>query len=375
MMGKNNMKMTHKAKNNSGKNQKPSNSKPLAGKGNSKNSHKPVAKGPKKDFDFKKKSGFTQSNKENKGFKDKKVAAAAPAKKSHFSAVPVKSQKKEVKIEVSSFKKEHLKKLEQKKRDQEKHHELKKREHDKHVEVKTAHKPKEHKESKETKEVKEDKKIASKPQHEVAEVKVAKKQEVKAAPAAAPVKENKKSKSTKPKEKDEEELDDAFLSDDESSEIEEYAEDLKAVEEADIEVEETEVFEAEVKEKNFEEINLTDAEGNLLCRSRDCDQVATVEGYCRYHYLLFWKKIQVRKKILTDGKLERYVEELTSRYPDKFLEMIRRDLRTQKDFLSAIQELEIDESNLENDFEEDTQTYIDEVRGINETTSIDEEFE
>ena len=147
------------------------------------------------------------------------------------------------------------------------------------------------------------------------------------------------------------------------------------MEEADLEVDETIIFETEVKEKNFEEINLTDAEGNLLCRARDCDQIASVDGYCRYHYLLYWKKIQVRKKILTDGKLERYVEELTSRYPDKFLEMIRRDLRTQKDFLSAIQELEIDESNLENEFEEDTQTYIDEVRGMNEATSIDDEFE
>lgn len=363
-MGKNNMKMTHKAKNNSSKNQKSNNSKHMASKGNSKNNQKPVAKGPKKDFDFKKKSGFAQSAKDNKNFKNKK--SAAPAKKSHFPSVPVKSQKKEVKIEVSSFKKEHLKKLEQKKREQEKHHEQKKREHEKQVDLK-AHK------SKDVKETKEDKKIAAKA-HEAAETK-SKKTEVKAAAPAAAVKENKKSKTSKTKEKEEDELDDAFLSDDESSEIEEYAEDLKAVEEADLEVEETEVFEVEVKEKNFEEINLTDAEGNLLCRSRDCDQVATVEGYCRFHYLLFWKKIQVRKKILTDGKLERYVEELTSRYPDKFLEMIRRDLRTQKDFLSAIQELEIDESNLENDFEEDTQTYIDEVRGMNETSSIDEEFE
>jgi len=82
--------------------------------------------------------------------------------------------------------------------------------------------------------------------------------------------------------------------------------------------------------------------------------------------LLFWKKIQVRKKILVDGKLERYVEELTARYPDKFLEMIRRDLRTEKDFLGAIQELEIDESLGENELEEDTNAYIEEVRGMGE---------
>ena len=93
--------------------------------------------------------------------------------------------------------------------------------------------------------------------------------------------------------------------------------------------------------------------------------------------MLFWKKIQVRKKILSEGKLERYIEELTARYPDKFLDMLRKDLRSEKEFLAAIQELEIDESATENEFEDETQTYIDEVRGISETdgpTREEEEF-
>jgi hypothetical protein len=76
-----------------------------------------------------------------------------------------------------------------------------------------------------------------------------------------------------------------------------------------------------------------------------------------------------------DGKLERYVEELTARYPDKFLEMIRRDLRTEKDFLGAIQELEIDESAGENEFEEDTNAYVEEIRGMEGTGSGVEEEE
>lgn len=129
------------------------------------------------------------------------------------------------------------------------------------------------------------------------------------------------------------------------------------------------VIEATVVEEVAEEIVLTDAEGRRYCRVKDCDQVATVDGYCRYHYLLFWKKIQVRKKILSEGKLERYIEELTARYPDKFLDMLRKDLRSEKEFLAAIQELEIDESSTEGEFEDETQTYIDEVRGISETTS------
>lgn len=120
------------------------------------------------------------------------------------------------------------------------------------------------------------------------------------------------------------------------------------------------------EEDESEEVVLTDAEGRRYCRVKDCDQVATVDGYCRFHYLLYWKKIQVRKKILTEGKLERYIEELTARYPDKFLDMLRKDLRSEKEFLAAIQELEIDESATEGEFEDETANYIEEVRGMGE---------
>ncbi len=127
------------------------------------------------------------------------------------------------------------------------------------------------------------------------------------------------------------------------------------------------------EEELDEEIVLTDAEGNRICRVPDCDQVAQVDTYCRYHYLLFWKKIQVRKKILTEGKLERYIEELTSRYPDKFLEVLKKDLRSQKEFTAAIQELELDESGSDSEFEDETQNYIEEIRGVSETTSSRDE--
>ncbi|MFM6929591.1 MAG: hypothetical protein ACKOX6_14070 [Bdellovibrio sp.] len=235
-------------------------------------------------------------------------------------------------------------------------------------------------------------KVAAKPVKDVKETKaeVAKKVEKKAAPAPAPVekavaskkaeKAPKKGKGAK-KEKDKEEsdIDDDFIADDDmmGDEIGEYEEELKAVEESEEEVDVVEEWTPEEKDKGDEEIVLTDAEGRRYCRARDCDQIAAVDVYCRYHYLLFWRKIQVRKKILVDGKLERYVEELTARYPDKFLEMIRRDLRTEKDFLAAIQELEIDESATENEFEEDNSAFIEEVRGMGDSgggTSDDDEY-
>ncbi len=125
-----------------------------------------------------------------------------------------------------------------------------------------------------------------------------------------------------------------------------------------------------------EEVILTDAEGRRYCRATDCDQIGIVDGYCRFHYLLYWKKIQNRKKILADGKLERYIEELTARYADKFVELLRKDLRTEKDFLAAIQELELDESasSSASEAEEDeTKTYIEEVGGVGAPEPRDDE--
>ena len=120
------------------------------------------------------------------------------------------------------------------------------------------------------------------------------------------------------------------------------------------------------------DIVLTDAEGRVLCRVRDCDQPANVEAYCRYHYLLYWKKIQIRKKILSEGKLEKYVEELTSRYPNKYLELIKKDLSTEMGFLHAIQELDIDESSGDEDQDYDEErSFIEEVRGVSENSEHD----
>lgn len=186
-------------------------------------------------------------------------------------------------------------------------------------------------------------------------------------------------KGKKAKKSDEFEMEDDLIGDEElgSEEIPDLAEFEEAEEELDEESDESLELAGEGPKGTDDEIILTDAEGRRYCRVRDCDQISVVEGYCRYHYLLLWKRIQVRRRILADGKLERYVEELTSRYPDKFLEMIRKDLRTEKDFLGAIAELEIDESNTDGDFEDEAQSFIDEVRGITETSasmSDEEEF-
>ncbi len=142
-----------------------------------------------------------------------------------------------------------------------------------------------------------------------------------------------------------------------------------------VEVFEESTTEIRVEVKAVKDVILTDAEGRILCRVKDCDQPSVVEGYCRYHYLFFWKKIQNRKKILSEGKLEQYIEELTSRYPLKFLELIRKDLSSEPDFMSAIQELDIDEASTDVDSFED-ENFMEEVRGIGsgDTERVDDEY-
>lgn len=185
-----------------------------------------------------------------------------------------------------------------------------------------------------------------------------------------------KLKSKKIEKKPEEDIESDLIGDDEfgESEIAEYEEDLKAVEDEDDESSLELSDEDDDSGKKDEEVYLTDSEGRRLCKVRDCDQVAIVGTYCRFHYLLLWKKIQIRKHILNDGKLEKYLEDLTSRYPDKFLEVIKKDLKTEKDFLSVIQEMELDENALaENDNEDDVQSFADEIRGIGDAPSMDED--
>ncbi len=183
-----------------------------------------------------------------------------------------------------------------------------------------------------------------------------------------------KSKKNDKKKDDDDDIENDIDDDFGESEIAEYEDDLKAVEDDDEDDNLDEFSDDDDSESADAEIYLTDSEGRRLCRVRDCDQVANVEGYCRYHYLLLWKKIQIRKVILIDDKLEKYIVALTSRYPDKFLEMIKKDLKTEKDFLSSIAELEIDESVIPDDAGDDeAQSFTDEIRGTVESTAIDDD--
>ena len=87
--------------------------------------------------------------------------------------------------------------------------------------------------------------------------------------------------------------------------------------------------------------SLLDAES--VCREVACEGLSTTAGYCRLHYIKNWKKIKRKELILKEGKLNQYIEELVAKYPDKYIEAIRQDLASDKDFAKVIYDLDLDE--------------------------------
>lgn len=116
-------------------------------------------------------------------------------------------------------------------------------------------------------------------------------------------------------------------------------------------------------DKQEAEVILTNADGKQYCRVHDCDNEATTEGHCRYHYLALWRRNKVKAKILQGGKLDKYIEDLTAKYPDKYLEMLRKDLSSEKDFNLIVAEMDVEDSGDEAENEEEASRFIEEVRG------------
>ena len=90
-----------------------------------------------------------------------------------------------------------------------------------------------------------------------------------------------------------------------------------------------------------------------ICSIESCDEVRTTGEYCRYHYISKWKRIKKKERVLAEKRLNKYIEELTARYPEEYLEVIRRDLATEKSFADLLGDLEIEDFEVPEFSEED----------------------
>ncbi len=99
------------------------------------------------------------------------------------------------------------------------------------------------------------------------------------------------------------------------------------------------------------------------CREIACENQATTAGYCRGHYIKNWKKIKHKEQILREGRLNQYLEELILKYPDKYIDAIRQDLGSEKEFAKVITDLDLDETSDDFDMDQEPmESIIDSVK-------------
>lgn len=109
--------------------------------------------------------------------------------------------------------------------------------------------------------------------------------------------------------------------------------------------------------------NGSSASSDSVCREVACEGLSTTGGYCRLHYIKNWKKIKRKELILKEKKLNQYIEELVSKYPDKYIEAIKNDLASDKEFGKVIHDLDLDESIDDFDAEGDSpEAIIDHIK-------------
>jgi len=78
------------------------------------------------------------------------------------------------------------------------------------------------------------------------------------------------------------------------------------------------------------------------CVERNCDSPSSTKGFCRLHYISNWKNVKKREAILIDGKLQDFIEDLAKKYPLKSIELVLNDLSDEKSFFAALNEMDIE---------------------------------
>ena len=107
-----------------------------------------------------------------------------------------------------------------------------------------------------------------------------------------------------------------------------------------------------------------------ICKDEHCKNAATTGGFCRLHFLKNSKRLKEEDHRRAAKRLNRYIESVVKRHPDRYLEMIKKDLCS-ADFERMIDTQFADEDN--NGFILDEAAYDEEVRELIEKFRKDSE--
>jgi hypothetical protein len=90
-----------------------------------------------------------------------------------------------------------------------------------------------------------------------------------------------------------------------------------------------------------------------LCQDRECVTLIENTGYCRLFYIKNWAQIQRKRGILKGGQLEKFIAEIASKYPDKYLEAIRADLGDVNSFRKVVSQLDLEVAEIDGEVSAD----------------------
>lgn len=88
------------------------------------------------------------------------------------------------------------------------------------------------------------------------------------------------------------------------------------------------------------------------CKVLGCDRLYFAKGYCRLHYIKYWKRIKIKERLMSESLMDDHAHSLIDQYPDEFIDQLREDIKRYEDLDEEDVEGIIDEFlNQENDEE------------------------
>lgn len=93
--------------------------------------------------------------------------------------------------------------------------------------------------------------------------------------------------------------------------------------------------------KKSKQVIIKNPDGTAYCFEENCDQPASTAGYCRYHYISYWKQLKMRAQILSENKIQQRIQKIIKSHSSKVLDYMLRDLSNEKDFSLALSEMKI----------------------------------
>lgn len=107
-----------------------------------------------------------------------------------------------------------------------------------------------------------------------------------------------------------------------------------------------------------------------ICKEEGCHNAQTTSGYCRLHYLKYWKKIKADVQERSAKRLNNYIEAICRKNPKKYVEVIKDEIN--QDRIGKVETGHRDVDDLYHIFNE--ATYEEDINRLIQDLKIEKDF-